>query len=50
MVTPRIQVIDVNKDGYPDIVISSPDFAGANPVLYNQGNGTFSWQEPERKG
>jgi hypothetical protein len=48
-VTPQIRAQDVNNDGYTDLVIVSPDFDNAYPVLYNQGNGSFAWIAPPRK-
>lgn len=48
-VTPHLQMLDVNNDGFADIVISSPDFQGASYVLYNQGDGSFDFKAPQRK-
>ncbi len=41
-----IAVIDVNKDGYPDLYISN-DFVSSDVLYVNNGNGTFTNELPK---
>jgi len=44
--TPRspnhVNVGDLNKDGWPDLIVANENPSGSFSVLYNNGNGTFA--------